>query len=475
MRNRSHSLLIPLAYIAIDVVCISLAFYLTYGLRPGILPFPSTLEGFFLSPANPFRVIFLLWTLMIIFFNQANGLYQTRRELLESMEIGTIIRSVCTASLIVIVLAYILKVPEFPRSIFFISVAVISALLSAWRICKKMLVDYLVARGYNNFNTLIIGAGKVGRTLAREIKHRPELGIKIVGFLDDFKVDEPAQEGGTKVLGRIADFERIAQQEFVTKIFITVHHDSVMFMKLLETAKDFGMAVRVVPQGFEFMARDFIKYNIGIIPILEYSDVNVQNRQTGKRLFDLMVSSLLLVLGLPFFVLLAVLVKLDSPGPVFYHSKRYGRRGKIFHMYKFRSMVANADDLLSHLKEQNEADGPIFKIKKDPRVTAFGVFLRKYSLDELPQIINVVKGDMSLVGPRPLPIDQIEKEDLQQLKRLEIRPGITGLWQIRGRSDLSFVRLVKWDVWYINNWSFALDFYILVQTLPVVLKGKGAY
>ena len=144
-------------------------------------------------------------------------------------------------------------------------------------------------------------------------------------------------------------------------------------------------------------------------------------------------------------------------------------------MLKFRSMVQNADKILSQLSDKNEASGPIFKIKKDPRITRIGRFLRRYSLDETPQLLNVIKGDMSLVGPRPLPIDQIEKDDLRQLKRLEVRPGITGLWQIRGRSDISFAKLVKWDIWYINNWSFLLDLTILFQTIPVVLKGKGAY
>ena len=138
-------------------------------------------------------------------------------------------------------------------------------------------------------------------------------------------------------------------------------------------------------------------------------------------------------------------------------------------------MVVNADELLAKLKDKNEVDGPIFKIKKDPRTTGVGAFLRKYSLDELPQIFNVLIGDMSLAGPRPFPIDQLEKEDLRQLRRLGIRPGITGLWQIRGRSDVSFDKLLRWDIWYIKNWSFGLDLYILFQTLPVVVKGKGAY
>jgi len=144
-------------------------------------------------------------------------------------------------------------------------------------------------------------------------------------------------------------------------------------------------------------------------------------------------------------------------------------------MYKFRSMRADADHIAEQIQDKNEVDGPIFKIKKDPRITKIGRILRRYSLDELPQLFNVITGDMSLVGPRPLPISQIEREDFRQLKRLEVRPGITGLWQIRGRSDISFARLVKWDIWYINNWSFWLDFNILIQTIPVVLKGRGAY
>ena len=142
-------------------------------------------------------------------------------------------------------------------------------------------------------------------------------------------------------------------------------------------------------------------------------------------------------------------------------------------MYKFRSMLTQADSMIDQMKDQNEVDGPIFKIKRDPRVTKLGKFLRKCSIDELPQLINVIKGDMSLVGPRPLPISQVQKEDFRQLRRLEVRPGITGLWQIRGRSDLSFGRLVKWDVWYINNWSFWLDLNILLKTIPVVIKGRA--
>jgi exopolysaccharide biosynthesis polyprenyl glycosylphosphotransferase len=277
------------------------------------------------------------------------------------------------------------------------------------------------------------------------------------------------------VLGGIADFAAVAQREFVHKVYITVAHDNKIFLEMLEQARELGVGVRVVPQGFEFIAQDFEKYNIGVIPVLAYSDMRSLYRQRGKRFFDVCASFLLILFLSPVLLLIALAIKFDSKGPVFYRSKRYGRRGQIFHMLKFRSMVADADAQLAMLKAKNEVDGPIFKMRADPRITPLGALLRKFSLDELPQIINVLLGDMSLVGPRPLPIEQIEKEDFRQLKRLDIRPGITGLWQIRGRSDVSFARFLRWDIWYINNWTFGLDIYILMQTIPVVLKGRGAY
>ena len=414
----------------------------------------------------------MIWTLLILFFHYTHGLYQTRREQLEGLEIWEIVKSNVISTLVIIVLAFLLRIQDFPRSVMILNSVVITSFCSIWRILKKLLVSYLVSNGYNNFNTLIIGAGKTGILLAREISRQPALGLKIKGFLDDNK------EGNCDkwpVLGKLNGLQEIIHREFIHKIFITIYPDHQIFIKLLEVAREEGLAVRVVPQGYEYMANDFIKFNIGIVPILEYSDIGVNYSQKLKRLFDFILSLFLMVLFLPFFTIIAILINLDSPGPIFYRSKRYGLYGRMFNMYKFRSMVTNADDLLTQLKHRNEMDGPIFKIRKDPRITKMGAFLRRYSLDELPQILNVFQGDMSLVGPRPFPIAQIEKEDLRQLRRLGIRPGITGLWQIRGRSDVSFDKLLRWDIWYIKNWSFWLDLYILFQTFPVVIKGKGAY
>ena len=471
MRQRIRSIIIVIAYTAIDVACIILAFYLVLLCRHKTVPFHVTFQSLF-SAADPFKQLFIIWTLLILFIHSIQGLYQTRREQLESLEIWEVAKSIFISTLAIIVITFLLKIHDFPRSVMILNAVVITVFCSLWRVIKRVLVNYLVSQGYNNFNALIIGAGKTGISLAKEISRKPALGLQIKGFLDD---QITGNSDKWPVLGKLDDLQGIIQREFIHKIFITVYPDQQSFTKLLETAREEGLAVRVVPQGYEFMAHDFIKYNIGIIPILEYSDININYRQKVKRFFDLVLSFLLMIFLLPAFMVMGLLIKLDSPGPVFYRSKRYGRYGRLFSMYKFRSMVVNADELLAKLKDKNEVDGPIFKIKKDPRITKMGTFLRRYSLDELPQILNVIKGDMSLVGPRPFPITQLEKEDLRQLKRLGIRPGITGLWQIRGRSDLSFNKLLRWDIWYIKNWSFGLDMYILFQTFPVVLKGQGAY
>ena len=471
MKSRIQAILIISIYAAIDVACIILAFYLVLLLRPQTVAFKVTFLSLF-SSADPFKLLFLVWTLLILFFHYTHGLYQTRREQLESLEIWEIVKSIAVSTLVIIVLAFLLRVQDFPRSVMLLNAVVITSFCSLWRVLKRLLVNYLVSNGYNNFNTLIIGAGKTGVMLASEINRQPALGLKIKGFLDDHKTGDC---GHWQVLGKLDNLREIMHREFIHKIFITIYPDHQTFIKLLEIAREEGLAVRVVPQGYEYMAHDFIKYNIGIIPILEYSDIDINYRQRAKRAFDFVLSVVLIFFFLPVFAVIALLIKMDSPGPVFYRSKRYGRFGHMFNMYKFRSMVTNADDLLGQLKDKNEVDGPIFKIKKDPRVTKIGALLRRYSLDELPQILNVFKGEMSLVGPRPFPITQLEKEDLRQLKRLGIRPGITGLWQIRGRSDVSFEKLLRWDIWYIKNWSFWLDVYILLQTFPVVIKGKGAY
>ena len=194
-----------------------------------------------------------------------------------------------------------------------------------------------------------------------------------------------------------------------------------------------------------------------------------------KRLFDILSSGLALIVLSPLFVIVGLIIKLTSPGPVFYRAKRVGRYGKPFTLYKFRTMVVDAEERKAELTQYNEADGPIFKMRNDPRLTRLGGFLRRTSLDELPQLWNVLRDEMSLVGPRPqLPAEVAQYEDWHY-RRLEVKPGLTGLWQVLGRSDISFDEMVRLDIYYAENWSPGMDLRILLETIPAVLSGKGAY
>jgi exopolysaccharide biosynthesis polyprenyl glycosylphosphotransferase len=212
------------------------------------------------------------------------------------------------------------------------------------------------------------------------------------------------------------------------------------------------------------------------IPLIGIKQVSLNKAQRAvTKAVDLIISLLILVLGLPFWLCIALAIRLNSPGPIIYRTTRIGLNGRPFKMYKFRSMYQNADQVLSALMTHNEAQGPLFKMKEDPRITPVGKFLRRTSFDEIPQLINVLRGEMSLVGPRPPLPDEVGQYDEEQKGRLTIKPGMTGLWQVRGRSDLSFDEGVLMDLYYIENWSLRLYFQILLRTIPAVLFRRGAY
>jgi exopolysaccharide biosynthesis polyprenyl glycosylphosphotransferase len=194
-----------------------------------------------------------------------------------------------------------------------------------------------------------------------------------------------------------------------------------------------------------------------------------------KNMVDYILGTILFLFFIPIYLVVGIMIKIDSPGPVFYKQRRYTKKCKEFYIYKFRTMFVDADKKLEALRQLNEADGPLFKIKNDPRVTNVGRFLRKFSIDELPQIINVLRGELSLVGPRPPIPAEVEQYDEWEMKRLDVKQGITGLWQISGRSELNFEEMTRLDLYYIQNWSIAMDIIIILKTIPAVLFSKGAY
>jgi exopolysaccharide biosynthesis polyprenyl glycosylphosphotransferase len=280
----------------------------------------------------------------------------------------------------------------------------------------------------------------------------------------------------SSVIGELA---AVLAQEPVDEVFITLSQDK--YGHLVETmvrlCEEQGILVRIQTALFELRSARWHVEELDGMPIVTiWSGPPDGWPLLAKRLIDMCGSAVLLLAMLPLFVLVAVLIKLDSPGPIFFRQERIGLNKRRFRLLKFRTMVEGAEKQQQILEHLNEADGPVFKIKDDPRITRIGKFLRRFSIDELPQLFNVLMGDMSLVGPRPLPVRDIERIDVPWHKRrLSVKPGITCLWQINGRSNLGFDDWVRMDLEYIDTWSLGLDVKILVKTILAVLRGAGAY
>jgi exopolysaccharide biosynthesis polyprenyl glycosylphosphotransferase len=326
---------------------------------------------------------------------------------------------------------------------------------------------------------VIIGAGEVGHTLAAKIACHPEYRIKLVGYLDDGEPRHNGREGpALPIIGSLADLDTVVAEQRVDRVVVAFsrarHND---FLRVVRACADSGVRVNIVPRLFEVVSSQALVDDIEGIPLLDVGHVELSRfNMAVKRVFDLLVGGLISIVVLPTIAVVAVVIKLDSRGPVFYRQERMGRGGKTFQILKFRTMYAGADVRRIELaQEQNDYDGPMFKLKKDPRLTRVGGALRRWSIDELPQFINVLKGEMSLVGPRPLWVEEAKQCRGWTQKRLDITPGITGLWQVLGRSDIPFDEMVKLDYMYVTGWSLSWDVKLLLQTIPAVLNKRGAY
>ncbi|MBN3039692.1 MAG: sugar transferase [Candidatus Omnitrophica bacterium] len=432
-------------------------------------------ERFFdFSHFRSYLFIFILWSLLIFTVFSIKNLYATDRGLTVYRELVAVFSSLAYCSITIAAVIFFAKYKFFSRQVFLMSFFNQFFFLSSFRIIKRIALRKLIAKGFHNINVLIVGADNLGEMVLNEIKKSPHLGFNPVGFLDN---NQNKIIQGLKVLGRIKDFKVVAKKYFVDEIIVTMSVYEKAIPELIKEVRRLHLGLRVFPVNAEESLPSFTISYLGLIPLINFSEKNYYiSGFVIKRLLDFIISLLLLIMLMPFFIVIAILIKLDSAGPVLYIRYRMGMKGKVFKFYKFRSMVKEADTAKRSLLERNEVrDGVIFKIREDPRITKIGKFLRRFSLDELPQLFNVLIGDMSLVGPRPFPVEESVRIEYKHLPRLNIRPGITGLPQVRGRSDLSFHQWIRWDLWYVNNWSFMLDLRILFWTIPVVIKGKGAY
>jgi exopolysaccharide biosynthesis polyprenyl glycosylphosphotransferase len=328
-------------------------------------------------------------------------------------------------------------------------------------------------RGIDTKNVLIVGTSHMGNVVRKQINRSGHLGRVFKGFVETHG-ESSVLEAEQFVLGDLKQVKAIARQSFVDEIIIAERCPTPAVIDLTDIGRELDIEVLVIPGFYDELTPDAPIEYLGTLPVVAL------HRRNGKllgnllkRLCDLVLSSLLLIALSPTFLIVPLLIKLDSPGPVLYVSRRIGKRGRVFPCCKFRTMVANADQLRPSLAALNERDGILFKIRKDPRLTRIGRTLRKFSLDELPQLFNVFCGDMSLVGPRPPLATEVSQYQLEHFRRLEVLPGITGLWQVHARQDPSFNRYVALDLAYVENWSFWLDLKILLKTAEVVLRGTG--
>jgi exopolysaccharide biosynthesis polyprenyl glycosylphosphotransferase len=318
-------------------------------------------------------------------------------------------------------------------------------------------------------NVLIVGANSCGQELARSISANPHWGFVVRGFLDD-----QAQSNGIRVAGKLNQLAEIARSEYIDDIFIAPPYERSLVWKLTDEARRNHWNVKVLPEFWEPALVQPQVELLGELPVFSLHREPIPALALCvKRTLDILAVVCAAPILIPLVGALAIVVKLDSRGPAFYCAQRIGRKGRKFCCWKLRTMVANADELKEELRAKNQRSGPFFKLSFDPRITRLGRFLRKSSLDELPQLWNVLRGDMSLVGPRPHPVDDYQLYDLEHRRRLEVRPGITGLWQVKARRDPSFETNMALDLAYIENWSLLLDFKILLLTAPAVLKGTG--
>lgn len=475
MRNRTITRLTVLS----DLILINLAFAMAYVVR---------YEWEWLRPVTFYEpyVDYLgqqaVLTILLAITFWTTGVWRRRRGESWLEEVARVATATAAGITLMMAVTFFFQPAPFSRLLLFWALLFIVLFIALARLVRRGILNLLYHRGIGVDRVLVVGSGETARSIIRTLMARPDLGFSAIGYLDDGTGQNNIGLGRIPHLGSLADLDRILpEQQPVRSVFVALpggmHRE---ILSVMQTCQQHEVGVRVVPDLLQLSLSRVEFTNMAGIPLLGVRDISTFGHispagELIKRVADLGVVVLLALPATLVMVLIAIAIKLDSPGPIFYASPRVGRDGKLFRMMKFRSMVEGADEQKAELQQYNEADGPIFKIREDPRLTRVGAFIRRFSLDELPQIYNIFRGDMSLVGPRPPLPEEVENYKPWHMQRLAVVGGLTGLWQVSGRSDLTFDELCLLDIYYIENWSLGLDARILLQTIPHVVSAKGAY
>ncbi|MBN1218227.1 MAG: undecaprenyl-phosphate glucose phosphotransferase [Anaerolineae bacterium] len=459
-----------------DILIINVACILAYWIRYDLQLFRAV-DPAFNVPYRVYLPFVAGFTFLLIFVYKQQGIYRLRHQISWFDEFYAIIIGTTTGIVITIVFIFIYRPAFYSRAIFIYAGLLAVAILGLSRLLKVFLWRRLRRQGFGIRQVVIVGAGEVGRTVMRAMVANRDWGFNIIGFLDDHPAKGETDIGRFKALGGVDNLSNVLRTYPIDEVIITLpwqYHRKIM--SIMAQCERENIRVRIVPDVFQITLSRMQVEEIAGVPMIGIKDVGLGGLdQLIKRAIDVTFSAVALILAAPLMGLIALIIKMDSPGPVIFAQERVGKMGRHFMVYKFRSMIVEAEAQKAALETFNEADGPLFKIKEDPRVTRLGRQLRRLSLDELPQLYNVLHGEMSLIGPRPALPTEVEQYQEWHKRRLEVSPGMTGLSQVNGRSDLSFDEMALLDIYYIENWSPALDTKILLQTIPRVFFGDGAY
>jgi exopolysaccharide biosynthesis polyprenyl glycosylphosphotransferase len=462
----------------LDLILALAAFGMAYIARYDLTIFRPVLDPSSASFA-PYIPYALVYAGMLYLLHHGNGLYRIVRGRSWLEEVYIVVNGVTSATVIMLAMFFVFQ-PLVTSRLMLVYVAAITIMLLGFaRAIYRMVLAHLRSKGIGVQRVLIVGAGETGQAVLRVMMARKDLGYQVIGYVDDNPDRGSVDLGRVKGLGNLDNLRSTIRKYHVDLVVITLpwsYHDRIL--SLVRTARKAGAEVRAVPDVFQLNMRQVQVENLDGIPLLGVGG-DEQRISGADRLLKRGIDLFLIVLGFPVLTLIlvitAVAIRLEGPGPILYRARRVGEGGREFDMFKFRSMIPDAEKYRQQLVEATGEDPRHPKIKNDPRVTRVGALIRKTSIDELPQVLNILRGEMSLVGPRPPTPDEVTLYEPWHRQRLQAIPGITGLWQISGRSDVPFDEMCLLDIYYIENWSVKLDLQILITTLPHVLLRRGAY
>ncbi|MFH0994378.1 MAG: sugar transferase [Pseudomonadota bacterium] len=465
----------------VDVLLTLLAFIFAYTIKKYLTVDPT---GGLATETNYFLLLMMVTVIWYVTPDFLNDNYNYGAKMSAPMLMG-VFKGVTISAIILVLCLYILKIKDISRLLIFMFYFMD---LAALYLCRWMMRKYISTKRKKDFYhryVLVLGSRTTARELIQMVVNNPETDIKFVGCLDLTRQEVGKTVCcGVQVIGTLDDLQDILLSQIIDEVLITMSlneiNNSEWYLSFINT---FGITIRIIPHWYmrKFISIQPDAHSFQVDRFLSEPALilsTVQERRDVlviKSIIDFFLSLLILILSFPLFILISALIKLSSPGPVFYKQIRCGQFGRKFAVYKFRTMVRDADEKLESLAELNESSGPAFKMKNDPRIIPYiGTFLRKLSLDELPQFINVIRGEMSVVGPRPPLPAEVEQYELWQRRRLSMKPGITCTWQIQpSRNDISFDRWMEMDLDYIDRWSLWLDISLILKTLPAVFLGRG--